>query len=66
MFIRTNNIKPENVAIVDGANITSKTNASRPTWGGVCHTLSTDSRNYLIIRVRKDENMAKDNRRVMR
>ena len=32
----------------DGANVTSPVNASNPQPGDPCHTLSTDSRNYLV------------------
>ena len=34
--------------IYDGANITSPTNQSNPQVGDPCHTLSTDSRNYVV------------------
>lgn len=34
----------------DGANVTSPINASNPQPGDPCHTLSTDSRNYLVER----------------
>lgn len=33
----------------DGANVTSPTNASNPQPGDPCHTLSTDSRNYVVV-----------------
>ena len=35
-------------AVFDGAGITCPTNASNPQPGDPCHTLSTDSRNYLV------------------
>lgn len=34
--------------VYDGANITSPINAANPQPGDPCHTLSTDSRNYLV------------------
>ena len=34
--------------VYDGANITSPVNASNPQPGDPCHTLSTDSRNYVV------------------
>lgn len=34
--------------VFDGANVTSPVNASNPQPGGPCHTLSTDSRNYVV------------------
>jgi len=34
--------------VFDGANVTSPTNASNPQPGDPCHTLSTDSRNYVV------------------
>lgn len=35
----------------DGVNITSPVNASNPQPGDTCHTLSTDSRNYVVERI---------------
>ena len=37
--------------VYDGANVTSPVNASNPQPGDPCHTLSTDSRNYLVAPV---------------
>jgi DNA (cytosine-5)-methyltransferase 1 len=34
--------------VYDGANVTSPVNASNPQPGDPCHTLSTDSRNYVV------------------
>ncbi|MBR5879346.1 MAG: DNA cytosine methyltransferase [Akkermansia sp.] len=34
--------------VYDGANVTSPVNASNPSPGDPCHTLSTDSRNYAV------------------
>jgi DNA (cytosine-5)-methyltransferase 1 len=34
--------------VFDGANVTSPVNASNPQPGDPCHTLSTDSRNFLV------------------
>lgn len=35
------------------ANITSKQNAANPDWDDECHTLSTDSRNDVVIKVQR-------------
>lgn len=37
--------------VYDGANVTSPVNASNPQPGDPSHTLSTDSRNYLVVPV---------------
>ena len=34
--------------VYDGANVTSPINVANPQLGDPCHTLSTDSRNYLV------------------
>lgn len=34
--------------VFDGSNVTCPTNASNPKSGDPCHTLSTDSRNYVV------------------
>ena len=34
--------------VYDGANVTSPINVANPQMGDPCHTLSTDSRNYLV------------------
>lgn len=34
--------------VYDGSNITSPVNASNPQCGDPCHTISTDSRNYVV------------------
>lgn len=39
----------ERVVAFDGAGITSKYNGSNPKEGDPCHSLTTDSRNYLVI-----------------
>lgn len=36
--------------VFDGANVTSPVNASNPQPEGPCHTLSTDSRNYVVTK----------------
>ena len=36
------------VVVYDGSNITSPVNAANPQSGDPCHTLSTDSRNYVV------------------
>jgi DNA (cytosine-5)-methyltransferase 1 len=38
------------VVAYNGASITSKTNMSNPKIGDACHTLITDSRNYVVIK----------------
>ena len=58
-------MKPTDVLVFDGCSITSKVNASVPTWGGCCHSLHTDSRNYLIIRMDVDEGFPNDHRSIM-
>ena len=40
----------------NGANVTSKANASNPQIGNPCHTLSADSRNYLVTDARGNGN----------
>ena len=41
-------MEPQSI-VYDGAGITSLINASNPQPGDPCHTLSTDSRNYVVI-----------------
>lgn len=36
------------VVVYDGSGITSSINKSKPQIGDPCHTLHTDSRNYLV------------------
>lgn len=39
------------VVVYDGANITSPLNKTNPQAGDPCHTISTDSRNYIVRRL---------------
>ena len=46
--------------VYDGSNITSPINAANPQSGDPCHTLSTDSRNWVVIPVKGGEPIALD------
>lgn len=45
------------VVVYDGANITSPLNKTNPQAGDPCHTISTDSRNYIVYCLRGSENL---------
>lgn len=48
------------VVVYDGANVTSPVNASNPEPGDPCHTLSTDSRNYVVYESHPQDSRAKE------
>ena len=41
--------------VFDAAQVTSKINGNRPTWGGHCHTISAGNASQAVVIIKKEE-----------